>query len=596
MTTMAARRVASEHAIAPPIVHEVLNTPGETLDAPTRVAMGAHFGRDFCGDFGKVRVHADARAAESADAVDAAAYTVGRHIVFGAGRYRSGDARVSQLLAHELTHVLQSSATAIPGPIALGPADAPHEREADAGSMRGVPAHRDASMILRRQSRNQPSGTNAGGLDARASAIVNAAAGSGPEADRAIQVVRSIIATYFAADAGLVRDVVYDASVDGLSTSSATSPAATGVITVGRQFLQGTIPTHFARRVVQVDHELEHVRQHRRGMGGAAGSSEREYLAFRREAMATPPAGSGRLQHSERVSLIDAALHNFCRLSAAQQAQHAKERDDLLALRAREQAASGHPATAPPVCAPASPPGTGPASPGPGTATPAAPSARPIRQGTATAHVRAPVPPAEAESHPRLGIDIAASLGLVAAAWDTFNPAAPAVPRGLALRLGGNRAAGDEGGNVALLAVWRDRNFYITGAGWHVGHELQGQLSAGVVGGVPTPFTVLGATGAIDVFHHQYSTVLGLFDWHALTAQAFANLGLPEVGGAPNLAQLGGGAGTGIELHPGGQNRFSLSAALMLVGQDNINLLTGAGTGSATAVFTLTVTANLLNP
>lgn len=63
-------------------------------------------------DFGAVRVHTDSRAAESARAVGARAYTVGSHIVFGAGRYapRTGEGR--SLLAHELTHVLQQTGVA----------------------------------------------------------------------------------------------------------------------------------------------------------------------------------------------------------------------------------------------------------------------------------------------------------------------------------------------------------------------------------------------------------------------------------------------------------------------------------------------------
>src|SRR5829696_5161389 len=73
---------------APPVVHEVLASPGRPLAGPTRSFMEARFGADFSG----VRMHDDARAAESARAVDAHAYTVGNHLVFGAGRYAPGTA------------------------------------------------------------------------------------------------------------------------------------------------------------------------------------------------------------------------------------------------------------------------------------------------------------------------------------------------------------------------------------------------------------------------------------------------------------------------------------------------------------------------
>ena len=90
-------------APAPAIVHDVLRSPGAPLDSGTRTFMEPRFGRDF----GDVRVHADARAAESARAVDATAYTVGRDVVFAAGRYAPRTDAGRQLLAHELAHVVQ---------------------------------------------------------------------------------------------------------------------------------------------------------------------------------------------------------------------------------------------------------------------------------------------------------------------------------------------------------------------------------------------------------------------------------------------------------------------------------------------------------
>jgi hypothetical protein len=87
----------------PPIVHEVLRSPGHPLDPATRAFMEPRFGHDFSG----VRVHADAKAATSARAVNALAYTVGRDVVFGAGQHSPATATGQRLLAHELTHVIQ---------------------------------------------------------------------------------------------------------------------------------------------------------------------------------------------------------------------------------------------------------------------------------------------------------------------------------------------------------------------------------------------------------------------------------------------------------------------------------------------------------
>ncbi|HWW75425.1 MAG TPA: DUF4157 domain-containing protein, partial [Pyrinomonadaceae bacterium] len=64
---------AREHASGvPPVVGEVLNSAGRPLDAGARSFMESRFGHDFS----RVRVHTDARAAESASAVNSAAYTV----------------------------------------------------------------------------------------------------------------------------------------------------------------------------------------------------------------------------------------------------------------------------------------------------------------------------------------------------------------------------------------------------------------------------------------------------------------------------------------------------------------------------------------
>src|SRR5947208_3086926 len=70
-------------SFAPPIVHEVLRSPGQPLDPGTRALMEPRFGHDFS----QVQVHTDGKAAESARAVNARAYTVGENVVFGAGQF-----------------------------------------------------------------------------------------------------------------------------------------------------------------------------------------------------------------------------------------------------------------------------------------------------------------------------------------------------------------------------------------------------------------------------------------------------------------------------------------------------------------------------
>ncbi|HBB87630.1 MAG TPA: hypothetical protein DC047_08460 [Blastocatellia bacterium] len=87
----------------PPIVHDVLRSPGQPLDTATRAFFEPRFGHDFS----RVRVHTDARAAESARAVNAVAYNVADQIVFAPGKFQPHTTAGRKLLAHEMAHVVQ---------------------------------------------------------------------------------------------------------------------------------------------------------------------------------------------------------------------------------------------------------------------------------------------------------------------------------------------------------------------------------------------------------------------------------------------------------------------------------------------------------
>ncbi len=92
-------------------VYEVLRSPGQPLDPTTRSFMEPRFGHDFS----RVRVHTDGPASQSAQALNAFAYTVGHDVVFDTGQYRPHSSEGRQLLAHELTHVVQQSKGVVPG-------------------------------------------------------------------------------------------------------------------------------------------------------------------------------------------------------------------------------------------------------------------------------------------------------------------------------------------------------------------------------------------------------------------------------------------------------------------------------------------------
>ena len=87
----------------PPIVSRVIDEPGRPLEPATRAFMESRLGHDFS----QVRVHTDHKAAESSRSVSAVAYTVGKHLVFGASQYQPETPSGRALLAHELTHVTQ---------------------------------------------------------------------------------------------------------------------------------------------------------------------------------------------------------------------------------------------------------------------------------------------------------------------------------------------------------------------------------------------------------------------------------------------------------------------------------------------------------
>jgi hypothetical protein len=90
-------------AFAPPIVHEVLNSPGRPLDQATR----DFFEPKFEQDLSSVRLHTGAPAAQSASQVKALAYTVGHDVVFADRQFAPNSKDGMGLLAHELAHVIQ---------------------------------------------------------------------------------------------------------------------------------------------------------------------------------------------------------------------------------------------------------------------------------------------------------------------------------------------------------------------------------------------------------------------------------------------------------------------------------------------------------
>ena len=154
-------KTQAESEIIPAAVRGVLRTPGEPLDRTTRSFMESRFGHDFS----QIRIHAGSVAAESAQAVNAHAYAVGQHVVFGSGQFAPATTMGRRLIAHELAHVVQQSGDTadLSTDLAPGSAERAEERQAalaaDAVGVRGEECHVPRSgegVVLARQPAGPP--------------------------------------------------------------------------------------------------------------------------------------------------------------------------------------------------------------------------------------------------------------------------------------------------------------------------------------------------------------------------------------------------------------------------------------------------------
>lgn len=308
---------------------QALTSSGQPLDEPTRTFFESRLGQDFS----RIRVHADAKAAESARAVHALAYTVGADIAFGHGRYAPGTSQGRLLLAHELTHVMQQRA----GGPSHGSSVQALEAEALESAARLTAGHPVRITGHARGGMFQMAGDKS--LDERAQKIIEAAKDTAKPIDRrAIDAVNDILKVYW--DPSMVKEVVYSEKEPGLATTPVgKGKEIKGKITVGRYFVEHI--DSFARRVIQVGHELQHVKQQREGMGGQTKMHEREFLANAWSAMESEQAGTGRMSHSMRRDYADEALSHYYCLSSDEQKRHVDKKAELTKLRDAEDKASG---------------------------------------------------------------------------------------------------------------------------------------------------------------------------------------------------------------------------------------------------------------
>ncbi len=115
---------------------------------PLSQAERSFFEPRFGCDFSRVRIHKDSRAADTASAVNAQAFTYKNNIVFGSGKYSPHSESGKQLLAHELTHVVQQKSRSN---IKLKSYPSPLKKESISSSRQSLQVANKSNMIQRRR-------------------------------------------------------------------------------------------------------------------------------------------------------------------------------------------------------------------------------------------------------------------------------------------------------------------------------------------------------------------------------------------------------------------------------------------------------------
>jgi hypothetical protein len=146
-------------------VHDVVGSGGGSpLDTDTRGLMESRLGHDFSD----VRVHTDGKAHESAQSINAQAYTVGSDVVFQSGKYEPATDSGRHVLAHELTHVVQQRSgpvdgTPAPGGIRISDPSDPFERAAEQSAASAMsepavaaPASAGGAAVQRQEEEEEP--------------------------------------------------------------------------------------------------------------------------------------------------------------------------------------------------------------------------------------------------------------------------------------------------------------------------------------------------------------------------------------------------------------------------------------------------------
>jgi len=245
----------------PAVVDDVLRSPGKPLDCATRGLMESRFGHDFS----QVRVHADARAAQSAAAVNALAYTVGSQVVFGTGRYEPSSPEGRRLIAHELTHVVQQRGASEREGVVDDPG-AEFEADRNARLVEAAGAATVRHGAGRGALQRQPHGGGAGGgLDADDQKIVDSAQHEASSFHCNVgPILWGILHKHFPDDTRKIAGTGCETALPGLRTEFATTDPkdpklvrSVPMVYAGKAFIASTDAARLNDRVADVGKQIQ---------------------------------------------------------------------------------------------------------------------------------------------------------------------------------------------------------------------------------------------------------------------------------------------------------------------------------------------------
>jgi hypothetical protein len=123
------RQINNHNEVSPDLEHDIHRErgAGHSLDQGVRRQMESSFGADFGG----VRVHTDQKADSLSRDLSARAFTTGQDIFFRQGAYQPGSSGGRELIAHELTHVVQQGGGTVRRAMSVSQPNDPHEVEAE---------------------------------------------------------------------------------------------------------------------------------------------------------------------------------------------------------------------------------------------------------------------------------------------------------------------------------------------------------------------------------------------------------------------------------------------------------------------------------